>query len=406
MLLGNYPYPQDYRVRREATALVEAGYRVAVIAPARSGQRLREPVDGVKVFRYPNLVSGRNVPTYALEYAYTTVASLLLSAVASLEARTAVVHAHNPPDTFFTIGLVFKLLGRRFVYDHHDLSPELFMARFDEPRRGQSLVYRTLVLAERFSCRLADAVITTNESYRRLEIERAGVPPEKTTIIRNGPGPDKLTIEEADPVLRERAGCIVGYIGVMGHADGVDYLLRALHHLVYELGRNDVYCILIGEGDARADLQKLAVALDLESYVEFPGRLSDRDVRRVLCTADVCVDPDPSTVFNDLSTMQKMMDYMALGRPVVAFDLPEHRRTAGEAAVYVRANDEVEMAREIAALMDDPDRRRRLGDAGRRRVEEELAWEFSARKLLALYESLVGPVNHEQPAASDAGTRT
>ena len=391
MLLGNYPYPQDYRVRREATTLVEAGYRVAVVAPARRGQPLRESVDGVEVFRYPGVVNGTNVATYALEYAYTTLASLTLAGLASARTRTEVVHAHNPPDTFFVIGALFKLLRRRFVYDHHDLAPELFLARFssDGPRRSRSLVYRMLVLLERLSCRLADAVIATNESYRGVEIERDGARPEKITIVRNGPGEDKLTLEDADPELRARAACILGYIGVMGHADGVDYLLRAVRHLVHDLGREDVLCVLIGEGDARSDLQRLAVALAIERHVEFPGRLPDEDVRRVLCTADICVDPDPSNVFNDLSTMQKIMDYMALGRPVVAFDLPEHRRTAGDAAVYVRPNDELELARAVAELMDDPERRKRLGELGRRRVEEQLAWEHSRRNLLALYRDLL-----------------
>jgi glycosyltransferase involved in cell wall biosynthesis len=402
MLLGNYPYPQDYRVRREATSLVEAGYRVAVVAPARRGQPLRELVDGVDVYRYPGVVNGTNVATYALEYAYTTLASLTLAGLASVRARTEVVHAHNPPDTFFVVGLPFKLLRRRFVYDHHDVAPELFLARFSDtrPGRSQSLVYRVLLLLERLSCRLADRVIATNESYRGLEVRRGGVPPERITIVRNGPGSDKLTLEESDPELRARAGCILGYIGVMGHADGVDYLIRAVHHLVHDLGRDDVYCVVIGEGDAVPDLQRLVVSLGLERHVEFPGRLSDIDVRRVLCTADICVDPDPSNVFNDLSTMQKVMDYMALGRPVVAFDLPEHRRTAGDAAVYVRPNDELALARAIAELMDDPERRKRLGELGRKRVEEELAWEHSRRNLLAMYERLLGP---DGRAAADRG---
>ena len=385
MLLGSTAYPHDYRVRREATALSEAGYRVAVIAPGLRGQPMRERMDGIDVLRFPNLVSGRNVPTYVLEYAYTTLAALVLSVAASLSSRTEVVHAHNPPDTFVTVGIVFKLLGRRFVYDHHDLAPELFLARFPKSRRGQFLVYRLLAQAERISCRFADAVIAPNESYRRIEIERDRVPPQRTTIVRNGPGEDKRTLEAIDPELRARAGDLA-FMGEMGYTDGVDYLLRALHHLVYDLDRRDVFCVLVGQGDARADLIHLAASLDLDRFVEFTGWLSDRDARRVLCTADICIGPDPSNTFNDQSTMQKLMDYMALGRPIVAFDLPEHRKTAQEAAVYARANDELEMARAVAALMDDPERRRRTGEIGRRRVEEHLAWEFSAERLVGLYD--------------------
>ena len=401
MLLGNCPYPRDNRVRREATGLVGAGYRVAVIAPALSGEPLRESVDGVEVFRYPNLVRGASGATYLLEYAYRTGASLVLSTRASLGTRTEVVHAHNPPDTFVLIGLLFKVLGRRFVYDHHDLAPELFMSRFPGNGPAHSLAYRALALLERSSCRLADAVITTNESYRRVEIERSGIRPDKITVVRNGPGPEKLILEDADPALRERAPFVLGFIGVMGYADGVDYLLRAVHNLVYELGRDDVYCVLVGEGDARADLQQLATSLDIDRYVEFPGRLSDEDARRVLCSADVCVVPDPSNTFNDLSTMTKMMDYMALGRPIVAFDLPEHRRTAGDAAVYVAGNDELELARAISALLDDPERRRQLGALARTRVEEHLVWEHSLRHLLGVYRGLLGPAPRDLTSTAE-----
>jgi glycosyltransferase involved in cell wall biosynthesis len=401
MLLGNCAYPRDNRVRREASGLVEAGYRVAVVAPALADEPLRETFEGVEVFRYPDVVRGGGPAAYVLEYAYRTGASLVLSTRASLGARTEVIHAHNPPDTFVLIGLLFKLLGRRFVYDHHDLAPELFLSRFPRAGRAGLLVYRALALLERLSCRLADAVITTNESYRKVEMERSGIPPEKITVVRNGPQPEKLLIEEADPELRARAPFILGFIGVMGHADGVDYLIRAVHNLVHELGRDDIHCVLVGEGDAVPDLQKLAVSLGIDRHIEFAGRLSDRDARRVLCTADVCIVPDPSNTFNDLSTMTKMMDYMALGRPIVAFDLPEHRRTAGDAAVYVRDNDELELAKAIAALLDDPKRRRELGALARKRVQEQLAWEHSLRDLLAVYHGLLGPARGQAAATSN-----
>jgi glycosyltransferase involved in cell wall biosynthesis len=389
MLLGNGPFPADSRVRNEAKTLTAAGYRVAVIAPARRGEKLRERVDGIDVFRYPDVIRGSSPWMYVLEYAYTTLLAFLLSIIVSARHRPDVVHAHNPPDSYFLIGYLFKLFGSKFVYDHHDLSPELYCVRFPD-RTPKRSVHRALVLLERLSCRVADRIIATNKSYRRIESERAGVPVEKITVVRNGPSPEKLKVEEIDPALRTKAGTIIGFVGNMGYQDGVDYLLRALRHLVYDLAETDVYCVLIGRGEAREDLRELARKLGLEGYTWFPGYISDRDVRRILCTADICVDPDPSTEFNDLSTMLKIMDYMALGRAVVAFDLPEHRVTAGEAAIFVKPNDELEMARAIAALIKDEERRRKLGAAGRRRVAEGLLWQHSAVALVELYTSLLG----------------
>lgn len=401
MLLGNASYPEDDRVRNEATSLVRAGYAVAVIAPGRRGQRSREIVAGVEVFRYPDLVRGSGLWTYTFEYVYATVASLVLGIAASMLERTSVVHAHNPPDTYFLVASFFKLFGGKFVYDHHDLAPELYRARF--PGKGsRPSVYRALTVLEGLSCRLADRVITTNESYRQVEIERAGVPAEKVTVVRNGPGPDKLRVADFDPELRSRAGTMLAFVGDMGYHDGVDYLLRVLQHMVYDLGENDVYCVLVGKGDAREDMRSLASSLGLEGHTSFPGYLPDDAVRRILCTADICIDPDPSNEFTDRSTMLKMMDYMALGRPIVAFDLPEHRATAGDAALFVRPNDELEMARAIIGLMADPARRSAMGEIGRRRVEEKLAWHHSVEHLLGAYRALFAHDSSRSRASGSA----
>jgi glycosyltransferase involved in cell wall biosynthesis len=393
MLLENNPYPQDGRVRREAAALVTAGYEVSVVCPANSGQKRHEIIRRVKVFRYPAPREANGFLGYLWEYGYSMVATFVISVVVFLRHGFDVIHAHNPPDTFLFVAVFYKLFGKKFVFDHHDLAPEMYYARFGG--NGSRLVYRTLVWLEKLSCRLADHVIATNESYKSVEMERDRLPKEQITIVRNGPDLDRLRRVEPDPSLRRRAKTIIGYVGVMGFQDGVDYLVRSLRHLVDDVGRTDFFCVIIGKGDAWASLKVLATELDLDDYVWFTGRVSDADLLRYLSTADICVDPDPSNPFNDRSTMIKMTEYMALGKPIVAFDLPEHRYTARDAALYVSPNDELEFARALAQLMDNPERRQAMGASGRQRVENELAWDHSIPRLLKAYRTVLGESSGE-----------
>ena len=386
MLLENAPYPQDGRVRREASALISAGYQVSVICPSAPGQPRHEILEGVNIYRFPAPPPANTFLSYLWEYSYSMVAALVLSLKVFLRRGFDIVHAHNPPDTFVFIAAMYKLLGKRFVYDHHDLAPEMYYARFRGG--GNRFVYHTLVLLEKLTCRMADHVIATNESYKAVEVSRGRVPTEQITIVRNGPDLCHFRPVEPDPDLRQKGEIIIGYVGVMGFQDGVDYLLRALRHLVYDVGRTNFFCTLIGTGDAWGSLKELATKLDLDKYVWFTGRVSDTDLIRYLSTADICVDPDPLNPFTDRSTMIKMMEYMALGKPIVAFDLSEHRVTAQAAALYVRPNDELEFARALAQLMDDPARRQAMGSFGRRRVESELAWRYSVPHLLEAYWTL------------------
>ncbi len=395
MLLQNNPFPQDGRVRREANTLVSSGLQVSVISPKRSGQRWREVIGGVHVYRYPLLAKGDGFLGYVWEYGYSMAATFLLSLLVLFQRGFDVVHSHNPPDTFFLIAAFYKLLGKRFIFDHHDLSPEIYYARFRG--EGHRLVHRVLVWLERGSCRLADHVIATNQSYKTIEMQRANVPEGRITIVRNGPELRRLRMVEPDPDLRRRARVIIGYVGEMGIQDGVDYLLRAIQRLVHDLGRTDFLCVLIGTGHAWAELKALASKLGIDRNVWFTGYVSDADLLRYLCTADICVDPDPSNPFTDRSTMIKMTEYMALGKPIVAFDLPEHRVTAQDAAIYARPNDELDFARQIALLMDDPDRRRAMGQKGKERAETSLAWPYQERHLLAAYDALGLP--HRRPIA-------
>lgn len=386
MLLENHPYPQDGRVRREAMALREAGYQVSVICPAAGGQPLRETVAGVCVCRYPAPPPGDGLLGYLWEYGYSMLVASILTFLVFIKHGFDVIHAHNPPDTFALIAAPYKLLGKRFIFDHHDLSPEMYDARFRG--EGNSLVRRTLLLLEQLTFHLADYVLATNQSYKEIAIGRGGVAEHRVAIVRNGPELNRVQQVPADRTLREKAKTVIGYVGVMGAQDGVDYLIRALSHLVHDLGRRDFYCVIIGKGDALPSLKALAQELELDPYVCFTGRVSDEDLMRYLSTADICVDPDPSNPFNDRSSMIKMTEYMALGKPIVAFALPEHVVTAQSAALYAQPNEERELAAKLAELMDAPGRRAEMGRIGRERIEKELAWHHQASKLLGVYEQI------------------
>jgi len=350
------------------------------------GQSWREILDGVRVYRFPAPSVANGFLGYLWEYGYSMAATFALSLLVFLREGFDVVHAHNPPDTFVFIAAFYKLFGKRFVYDHHDLAPEMYHARFGG--NGNRLVYHVLVLLEKFSCQLADHVIATNQSYKTVEMQRGRVPEERITIVRNGPDVNRLRPTEPDPDLRPKGKTVIVYVGVMGFQDGVDYLLRALEHLVYDLRRTDFFCVLVGTGDALPSLKSLTEQLGLADYVLFAGWVEHTDVTRYLTTGDICAAPEPSNSYNDRSTAVKMMEYMALGKPIVAFDLPEHRFTAQDAAVYARPNDALDFARQIALLMDAPERRKKMGRIGRERVETELAWPYQEKHLLHAYEAL------------------
>jgi glycosyltransferase involved in cell wall biosynthesis len=378
----NNPYPADFRVRREAHALRDAGHTVTVMAPRATGQPWTEEVDGVAVFRFPSPWGGTGAIGYAFEFGYATIAMLVLAVWVAMRKGIDVIHAGNPPDTLFVVGGFFKLFGKRFIFDQHDLSPETYLSRFAQPR--ENILYRILGFLERCSYALADVVIVTNESYRQLAIQRGGKDPSAVIVVRNGP-PLSYGPVEPEQHVTKHAEHLIGYVGTIGPQDGVDFLLRAVHKMVFTLRRRDFLAIIIGDGDAYDEVRLLAKELGVESYVLFTGRLSEANTRKYLSGVDVCVQPDPLSPLNDQSTMNKLMEYMALGKPTVAFDLVETRVSAADAALYVRPNDELELAKCITWLFDHPSERERLGQIGRRRVAESLAWEYSVPKLLSAY---------------------
>ena len=401
MLVENNPYPQDTRVRAEAEALRDAGYAVAVIGPAAKGQSWREVVNGVSVYRFPPSFEARGFWGYAWEFFYSTMAMFLLSLVVWHREGFDVVHVGNPPETLVMIAAFYKLFGKRFIFDHHDLSPELYDA--NSAGKGNRGVYRVLIWLEKLSCRLADHVIATNESYKEMEMARGGVPQHRITIVRNGPDLERFRSVDSIPCLRSPGKTVIAYLGLIGPHDGVDHLLRALKHLADDLHRKDFLCIVMGRGEALDPMKALCAHLGLEDHVLFTGWMGDPGKLRYLCTADICVDPDPSNPYNDRSTMIKIAEYMAAGKPIVSFALPENRFTAGDAAIFVRANDEMEFARALAHLMDDPARRQIMGVLGRHRVEAELSWRHSVTHLLSAYRTVL-PEIASSPEVDVGGT--
>ena len=386
MLVENQPFPQDPRVFREATTLAEHGYQVSVIAQRHKKQPWHETLNGVAVYRYPAPITGDGFIGYLVEYGYSVFAAFVLSFVVLFHRGFDVIHAHNPPDFYALIGAFYKLFGKQFVFDHHDLAPEMYKALNDG--KGNRLIHKILVLFEKMSSRLADHVIVTNESYKKIQIERGGVSEEAITIVRNGPNLERIHLVAPDTELQSRAKTIIGYVGDMGHHDGIDYLVRAVHHLVHDLKRTDFYCVLIGTGDAWEDMKAYSHELGLDKYIWFTGYVSDEEMLRYLSSTHICVDPDPANSFTDRSSMIKMTEYMALQRAIVAFRLTEHQFTAQDAAIYAEPNDELEFARCIETLMDDPERRLEMGEIGRRRIESALSWPHQAQALVKAYATL------------------
>ncbi|MBN1312806.1 MAG: glycosyltransferase family 4 protein [Anaerolineae bacterium] len=388
MLLENAPYLRDGRVRHEANTLVAAGYQVTVICPAFDDEPRSEIVDDVQIYRFPGIEAGGGIFGYMVEYGQALLMMFAWSLWVWVRRGFDVLHTHNPPDTLSLIAAFYKLWGKKFVYDHHDLSPDLYRIRFDD--RGRGVVYNVLMFFERFSCHLADHIIATNESYQAVEIERGGASEEDITIVRNGPYLQEIETTKPEITLRNGTNHVLGYAGIIGYQDGLDYLIRALVHLTDTLGRHDFRCVICGTGDALSMVQALVSEHRLEHYVRFAGWLSRSELVSYLLAADICVAPEPSNLYNDRSTMIKLMEYMMLGKPIVAFDLPEHRVTAENAALYAKPNDELDFAKKVTTLMDDPDLCVRLGQFGKQRVETELAWPYQAEKLLEVYRSLQG----------------
>jgi glycosyltransferase involved in cell wall biosynthesis len=392
ILVQNEPVPSDRHVWNQCRALVGAGYEVTVICP-RGTDRDTGPFeerDGVAIHRYDPRVAEGGAIGFAIEYASAMRHMRRLARRLARERPFDLVHACSPPDFLLLSVLSLRRRGARFVFDHHDLTPELYASRFG----GEGgLMHRLTLVAEKVAWRLADVVLSVNDSYREVALTRGRRAPEDVTVVRTGPDLSRFVPVAPDPALRRGRAHLLSYVGVMGPQDGVDHALRALAAL--RARRDDWHAIFMGSGEVLEDMRALAASLGLADVVEFTGWVEPDTICRVLSTSDVCLAPDPRSPLNDVSSMVKISEYMAMSRAIVSYDLLESRRAAGDAAVY--ATDEEDFARLVDELLDDPARRASMAAIGRSRAEEVLAWEHQERALLAAYDrALLGraPASH------------
>jgi glycosyltransferase involved in cell wall biosynthesis len=386
IIVENLPVPFDRRVWLEANTLTKEGYKVSVISPRARDDLKYEVLNGISIYRYHMAPPTKGFLSYFWEFTYCWLMTFFLSMKILFREGFDVIHACNPPDTFFLIGAFYKLQGKRFFFDQHDLCPEVYKARFGSAK--SNLLLKGLLLLEKLSYRTANLVIATNESYKKIAAQRGKVKEENIFVVRTGPDFDRLKELKPEPELKRGRKYMVCYLGVMGPQDGVDYLLRAAELITKKHRRDDILFVLIGAGDSFNDLKKLSTELGLQEHILFTGRIPDEELVRYLSTADVCVGPDPKNELNDKSTMNKIMEYMAMGKPVVSFDLKETRFSAGEAALYAKPNDIRDFANKILELLNDEKRREEMGKYGRKRVEEELAWSHTKKELIKAYQSV------------------
>ena len=385
IIVENLPSPFDRRVWQEASSLKDAGYKVSIICPTGVGYEKRfEIIDDIYIYRHPIPIEASNAFGYLVEYSSALFWEFILSWKVLLTRGFDVIHACNPPDNIFLIGGFFKLLGKKFLFDHHDINPELYEAKFGK----KDLFYKLMLLWERLTFKLADVSIATNESYKKIAIERGGMKPKDVYVVRSGPKLERLKI--VPPVEKLKCGrkYLVGYVGVMGKQEGIKYLLQAAKYIVFKLGRTDIQFGLVGGGTELGELKKYARELNLEKYITFTGRVPDKELLEMLNTADVCVNPDIANEMNDKSTMNKIMEYMALGKPIVQFDLTEGKFTAKDASLYAKKNDASDLAKKIMHLLDNAELRKKMGALGMERVKDELEWKYEEPKLLNAYDAL------------------
>ena len=383
IVVENLPVPFDRRIWQEARALREAGYGVSIICPKGKGfESSHETLEGIEIYRH-YIWEASGLLGYLGEYAWALAAELFLAGRIYRKTQFRILQAANPPDTIFLIGLVFKFFGVRFIFDHHDLNPELFEAKF----KKHGLFYRMVCLAERWTFRTAAVSIATNESYREIALARGGMDPEKVFVVRSLP--DLNHVHRIPPRAELKMGktYLIAFVGVMGFQDGLDLLLESVEYIVKKQNRRDSLFVMIGSGTEAPRLRALTAEKGLDEWVKFTGRIPEEELGAYLCTADVCVAPDPANPMNDKSTMNKILQYMAFGMPVVLYDLTEGRRSAGDTALYARPNDSVDFAAQILKLIDSEPLRRELGDRARKRIEEKLDWNIEKKTLLAAYQA-------------------
>lgn len=388
IVVENLPVPLDRRVWLEATTLTAQGYHVSVICPTGKGwDKHYEEIEGIHIYRYPEPVEAHSgAVAYAKEYLHSLWHWFRLARVVRREQGFEVIQGCNPPDLVFLLALWYRLRGVRYLFDHHDVCPELFEAKFGK----KGLLYGVMRIWERMTFACASVSIATNESFKAIALARGKMPEDDVFVVRSAPKIEKFEIRPADMAMRKGASTVLGYVGVIGQQEGMDLLVAAADELIRKMGKQDVHFIIVGFGPEVPNVQADVAGKGLSEYFTFTGALYGEDLLKALNSCDIGVSPDPKNAMNDISTMNKVMEYMTLEKPVVQFDLKEGRASAGEASVYAAANDPTDFARKIAELMEAPERRAEMGRVGRKRVLERLSWAHSAPHLLAAYDRIYG----------------
>jgi glycosyltransferase involved in cell wall biosynthesis len=386
IIVENLPVPNDRRVWLEANTLRNAGYQVSIVSiKGKNAMKSYECLDGIHIYRYPAPPSTQGTMSFLIEFSYCWIMSFLLSLYIFFRRGFDVIHACNPPETFWLIGVIYKLLGVKFIFDHHDLSPEMYLSRFG--RKG--LAYKTLIFLERMTFKTADLIITTNDTHKQIAITRGGYNPRKIFIVRSGPDLKSFQSRSPEASLKKDHSYMVSYLGVLNPQDGVDLLITTIDYIVHELSRNDILFVIMGAGDAEEDLKKQTEKLKLSEFIHFTGWVDIDMILRYLSTSDICVDSMPKNPYSDAATTNKVLEYMAIGKPIVTFDLVETRLSAQEAALYAQPDDIKDLAIKIVKLIDDEDLRMKMGEFGRRRIITELSWEHQQETLINAYRNLL-----------------
>lgn len=402
IVVQNLPVPFDRRVWLEATTLTAAGWQVSVISPkARGYETGHEVIEDIHVYRYGVPVDAQGRLGFVAEFVWCFLATSLLSLRVALWGRGFdVLHICNPPETYFPLAWFWRLFGKVFIFDHHDLSPEMYAVKFGG---GGGWTMRALRTMERLTFQAAQLVITTNQSHKEIAVGRGGKRAEDVYIVRSGPDMARFSRYPRTAAFSRGKPFLIAYLGEICKQDGVDHLVRAMRILSRQVGRGDVHCIFIGGGPHQPAIAAYARSLGLDDVTTFTGRVSDDDLCRILSSADLGIDPDPKNDWSDKSTMNKVMEYMYFGLPVVAYDLKETRVSAGEAGLYATPNDEEALAIAIGGLLDDPVARHRMGKIAERRVQETLAWRHSAPILLEAYERAEALLQRQEPTPKSLG---
>ena len=383
IIVENLPLPFDRRVWQEANTLKENGAYVSIICPKMKGyNKSFEQINGIDIYRHP-LTEKKGAIGYLLEYSTALFWEFVLSLKIYFKKRFQVIQGCNPPDLIFLIALFYKIFGVKYVFDHHDINPELYIAKFGK----KGFFYKSLILMERLTFATANYSIATNDSYKEIAIRRGKMNPDKVQVVRSGPKLDRLKINAGDIKYKKRRNFLVGYVGVIGEQEGLDLLLESLKYIVIK--RDDVQFAIVGGGTELAVIKELTKKMGLQNYIDYYGRVDDETMVNILNTADVCVNPDKPTEMNNLSTMNKIMEYMALKKPIVQYDLKEGRISAQKASLYAVNTSPEDFAKKIIWLLDQPAIRNEMGEFGYNRVLNELSWEFESKKLVEFYKKVL-----------------